>query len=154
MRATGSGWSGGDSNDLTAWTLVRVFHLVARTFGQCLAPYGLTPQQFGVLVQLTENPGQSQGGLARAVLATPQSVGELLRGMERAGLIDRTPPSRPGRAAAVHISAKGRELLDEVTPVVLEAVGAPALGLTDAAYRGLNRDLHRVLSALRDGGQR
>jgi DNA-binding MarR family transcriptional regulator len=148
MEMNTHGWSGGDPNDVTAWTLVRAFHLVARVFGGTLAPHGLTPQQFGVLIELVQRPGQSQAALARAVLATPQSVGELLRVMEDRGLVERTPPAGPGHPAKVRASATGRRLLDHVTPLVLDAVSPSALGLDEDDSQRLNADLHAIIAAL------
>lgn len=148
MAASSPGWSGGDPADVTAWTLVRAFHHVGRRFYGTLAPHGLTPQQFGVLIELVSRPGQSQAALARAVLATPQSVGELLRGMEERGLVVRVPPAGRGRPAQVHASTDGVRLLDLVTPLVLEAVRPEALGLDDDSAGALNGLLHQVVASL------
>ena len=145
---TSPGWSGGDPDALTALTLVRAFQAVRRVFVATLAPYDLTPQQFSVLMHLVERPGISQADLAREVLATPQSVGELLHQMERLGMVERTPPERRGLPIAVHAAGRGRALLDEITPHVLAAFSPEALGLDEASYRRLNADLHTVLGAL------
>lgn len=143
-----SGWSGGDPDALTALTLVRAFQAVRRVFVATLAPYDLTPQQFSVLMHLVERPGLSQADLAREVLATPQSVGELLHQMEDLGMVERTPPARRGLPIAVHASPAGRALLDDITPHVLAAFSPRALGLDQATYDRLNTDLHSVLAAL------
>jgi DNA-binding MarR family transcriptional regulator len=140
------GWSGGDPDDFTALTLVRAATAMRRPFVDALAPYDLPPQQFSVLLHLVEKPGRSQGDLAREVLATPQSVGELLRIMQERGLIERTPPTGRGRPSAVYASARGRELLDEVTPHVLAAFTPAAMGLTQNSAERLNADLHTVLA--------
>ena len=142
------GWSGGDPDALTALTLVRAFHAVRRVFVATLAPHDLTPQQFSVLLHLVERPGISQADLAREVLATPQSVGELLHQMEDLGMVERTPPARRGLPIAVHASPAGRALLDDITPRVLNAFSPEAIGLDEAASRRLNADLHCVLAAL------
>ena len=146
-----AGWSGGDPDDFTALTLVRTAAVMARVFVQALAPYELSPQQFSILLHLVENPGCSQGDLARGVLATPQSVGELLRTMQEHGLIERTAPKRRGQAFAVYAADRGRELLDAVTPAVRAAFTPAAMGLTDDSCARLNADLHVILAALHDG---
>ena len=99
-------------------------------------------------MNLVEHPGCSQADLARVVLATPQSVGELLRIMEERGTVERTPPSGRGMPSAVYASERGRALLDEVTPHVLKAFDAESLGLDEAGLARLNADLHTVLAAL------
>lgn len=148
MTAHSAGWSGGDPDDFTALTLIRVSGWMARTFTETLRPFDLPAHHFSVLMNLVENPGCSQADLARIVLATPQSVGELLRVMEERGTVERTSPAGKGLPSAVYASERGRALLDEVTPHVLAAFRPEALGLDEQAYDRLNRDLHAVLTAL------
>lgn len=142
------GWSGGDPADLTAWTLVRSYHAVARIFYGALAEHGMTPPQFGVLVHLSHEPGVSQAALARAVLVTPQAMGEMLQNLAALGWVERLDAPGPGRPRPVSIATAGRAALDRVTPAVLEAVRPPALGLGPAADTELNRLLHAVLGTL------
>lgn len=141
-------WRGGDPDDLTALTVVRAATVLGRVFSTTLAPFDLPPHHFSVLLHLVERPGISQADLARVVLATPQSVGELVRVMEDKGLLERTPPAGRGRPSALYASPAGRALLDEVTPHVLAAFAPEALGLDAAAYERLNADLHGVMATL------
>ncbi|QWC84676.1 MarR family winged helix-turn-helix transcriptional regulator [Nocardioidaceae bacterium] len=148
MAERAAGWSGGDPDDLTSLTLIRVSLVFRRVFTETLAPFDLPPQHFSVLLHLVQKPGRSQADLAREVLATPQSVGELLRGMEESGLVERTPPEGRGLPARVYASERGRALLEEVTPHVLAAFSAESLGLPESTYERLNGDLHTILHAL------
>ena len=148
MSTSRPGWSGGDPDDFTSLTLIRAALTLRRVFIATLAPFDLPPTQFSVLLHLVERPGLSQAALAREVLATPQSVGELLRTMEERGLVERHAPEGPGRPSAVFASPQGRARLDEVTPHVLAAFSPEALGLGPDRYELLNTDLHAVLGAL------
>ncbi|MDV6262568.1 MarR family winged helix-turn-helix transcriptional regulator [Rhodococcoides yunnanense] len=143
-----TGWSGGDPDDFTSMTLIRTSLAMRRVFVATLAPFDLPPHHFSVLMHLVEQPGLSQADLARVVLATPQSVGELLRVMEHKGLVERTAPAGRGLPSAVYASKAGRDILDAVTPHVKAAFAPEALGLDEATYRRLNVDLHAVLEAL------
>lgn len=138
-------WSGGDPDELTAWTLVRVYHSIGRVFYGALGVHGLTPQQFGVLVHLAHRPGSSQAALARAVLITPQALGVMMRQLVSAGWVDRRPPDGRGHPAVLTISEAGQQILNRVTPGVLSAVGPPSLGLNWEEDRQLNLLLHQVL---------
>ncbi len=146
MSAPSPGWSGGDPDDFTSLTLVRAAAVLGRVFVATLAPFDLSPHQFSVLLHLVEQPGCSQADLARDVLATPQSVGQLLRQMEEKQMIERTPPAGPGLASSVYASAQGRALLDEVTPHVLAAFSPEALGLDEVTHHRLNLDLHTIMA--------
>lgn len=148
MTAPPPGWSGGDPDAFTSLTLIHASLAMRRVFVDTLAPFGLPPHHFSVLLHLVERPGMSQADLARVVLATPQSVGELVRTMEDQGHVERTPPVGPGRPSAVYASDAGRALLDEVTPHVLAAFSPAALGLDEASYQRLNADLHTIVAAL------
>ncbi len=134
-----------DPDDLTAWTLVRAYHAVARLFYASLRQVDLTPSQFGVLVELDRDPEQHQAEIARRVLATPQATGELLRGMEELGLVVRST-ARRGSPVSVGLTAQGRSALTAAWPAVTSAVGAEALGLGDPEDHLLNELLHGVLA--------
>lgn len=148
MNTERLGWSGGDPDKFTALTVVRATQVLGRVFAATLAPFDLPPHQFSVLLHLVERPGISQADLARVVLATPQSVGQLIRVMEDRGLIERTPPAGRGLPSALYASTAGRTLLDEVTPHVLAAFAPEALGLDAAATNRLNDDLHALINTL------
>lgn len=149
MTNPSQGWSGGDPDAFMALTLIRVAQAMGRVFTATLDPHELAPHHFSVLLHLVQQPGLSQAALARQVLATPQSVGELLRSMEERGMIERTPPAGPGLPIAVYASSKGRALLDEVTPHVLAAFSPDALGLDNPATVHMNDLLHSILSQLK-----
>jgi DNA-binding MarR family transcriptional regulator len=141
------GWSGGDPGKVTGWTLVRTHHAVARRFTETLARAGLTPTQFGVLVEVIGGTTPSQAELARRVLVTPQSVGELLTSLERLGYITRLRGPK-GKASLVQVTDAGRAALDRATPLI-QAMNSPrALGLTPQEDTTLNALLHKVLAAM------
>ena len=66
---------------------------VRLTLERALADLGVTPPQFAVLTMLNAYPGLSGAELARLALLTPQTVGVIIRNLERAGAIvkDRHP---------------------------------------------------------------
>ena len=141
-----SGWAGGDPQVMIQWTLIQANHAVVRRVSDSLASVGLTPTQFGLLVQLTVAPGVSQAELARRVLVTPQALGELLVSLERLGHVRRTP-GRPGTATSVAITPAGSAAMDRATPL-LAALNAPArLGLTPSEAAQLQGLLHKIIQA-------
>lgn len=130
--------------DLIAWTLVQTAHLAGRRFHEVFASQGLTAHQFGILVQLSREPGVSQAALARHILVTPQSVGDILTSMQDTGLVRRTPAPRRGGAISVELTPQGQKALAQTFPLV-GAINTPqALGLSEADARTLNALLHRV----------
>src|ERR1700755_3413296 len=58
---------------------------------RALGDLGVTPPQFVVLTMLRAYPGLSGADLARVALLTPQTVGVIIRNLERDGAIRMTP---------------------------------------------------------------
>src|SRR5216684_6689141 len=67
------------------------------TLERALADLGVTPPQFAVLTMLKAYPGLSGADLARVALLTPQTVGVIIRNLERDGAIRKTPHPVHGR---------------------------------------------------------
>ncbi len=130
------------------FVLVRTYHHVARRFHESLAPLGLTPMQFGVLVAISRDPDVSQAQIARQVLVTPQSFGEMLPGLEDRGLIRRADPLSRGRPARVALTDEGAALLGVAAPIVAALNEPAALGLTQVEHQRLDALLKKVLAQL------
>src|SRR5436305_7808749 len=80
-------------------------------FDQVLQPHGLTLRQVGVLAALKRSPGLSNAELARRFFMTPQSMVELLRGLEAAGLVTRRPHPAGGRVLQAELTPAGTAAL-------------------------------------------
>lgn len=90
----------------------------------------------------------SQAQIARQVLVTPQSLGEMLRGLEDRGLVRRADPLSRGRPARVALTDDGAALLETAAPLVAALNEPAALGLTEAEHHRLDALLKKVLAQL------
>lgn len=129
-----------DVDAIAAWSVIRAARVLARRLADVLAPLGLTPVEFGVLVQLaaTEEPddtgttddpaavsvgtpaaGLAQADLARAVGVRPQSMTALVATLTDRGLIDRGAERGRGRRSRIVLTDDGRTVLAQAFPVVL-----------------------------------
>jgi DNA-binding MarR family transcriptional regulator len=144
--ASDATWPYPDPDDVVGWTLVRTGHALSRLFTKEMDEIGLKPHIFGILAQVRRDPGLSSAELARHVLVTPQSMGDLLRRMAADGLVDYGQPRR-GQRMRIHLTENGSRLLDRAFEIV-ETMNRPTyLGLTPHESRQLNQLLHRVLAA-------
>jgi len=141
-------WTGGSPDDYVGWTLIQAGHALNRHFEVLLGHLGLTPMQFGALVQLSLRPDLSSGQLARLVLVTPQSMGELIHSLERAGWVAREQGVGRGRRVRIRVTAAGHGLLRRATPIAGALNVAEVLGLTVAERWLLNSLLHKVRDAM------
>ena len=64
---------------------------------RALADLGMTSPQFVVLTMFEASPGLSGADLARVALQTPQTVGVIIRNLERDGAIRKSPHPIHGR---------------------------------------------------------
>jgi DNA-binding MarR family transcriptional regulator len=94
--------------------LLRQAQAAARlTLERALSELNVTPPQFAVLIMLKAYPGLSGADLARVALLTPQTVGQIIRNLERAGAIRKTPHPVHGRVLQWTLTRKGTALLDQ-----------------------------------------
>ena len=137
-------WTGPAPDRIVSWALVQAGHVVAARFRNALAEVGLTPIQFGVLLQLDLTPGMSNGEIARVVLVTPQAMSGLLSTLQRLDLIARDDSAGHGRRVPARLTTHGRDTLRRCADAI--AGVEAALGLTPHQAAQLN-DLLSVVVA-------
>ena len=145
MTSPRSGWTGPDPDQITAWNLVQAGHLVGQRFHRQFSRLGLTPTQFGVLLQLQLHPNMSNNEIARSVLVTPQSMSELLESLEAAGFIERDTALGRGHRIGIRLMAAGTDRLNRATSAV-DAV-QQSLRLSAEQHRDLNRILGMITTS-------
>ena len=136
------------AEDQIGYLLVRLAHTLSQRWTRDLAEHGLSARQHGVLAVLAHQPGMSSGAVARAAMITPQSMGELLTGLEDRGLVRREAAAGRGYPARVEVTEEGRRLLAAVEPVVTAHNEPVALGLTADEARRLRALLQQVLRSV------
>ncbi len=88
-------------------------------FDQAMKPLGITRSQWWVLMQLSRHPryGMLQTELARDLDVGKVTVGGLIDRLETAGYVRRVPDRVDRRAKRVHVTDRGREILDQMVSV-------------------------------------
>ncbi len=135
----------GAPESFVGYSLVQAGHALERRFEAALAPTGLTAREFGVLAHLARDPGMGSGQLARLVLVTPQSMGDLVAALVAAGCVERAADPGRGRRVALRLTDTGRDALTAASPIVAAFERDTIAGLTDEEAATLNRLLRRVL---------
>ena len=97
------------------------------TLERALADLGVTPPQFAVLTMLKAYPGLSGADLARVALLTPQTVGVIIRNLERDGAIRKKPHPVHGRVLQWTLTRRGADAARQM-PGARQSPGAPAAG--------------------------
>ncbi len=94
-----------------------------------LESIGLTPASFAVLNLLGKSDAMIQQQIGKAIGIDPSTMVALLDGLERSGLVSRTPHPDDRRARVVVVTSQGRKALergrrlnDEVEDEVLQGL--------------------------------
>jgi DNA-binding MarR family transcriptional regulator len=128
-------------HDRTAFLFGKIGWRATRLFAAALEPMGLRPKHYGVLNFLDAYPGASQQELGATMGIDPSSVVAIIDDFERAGVAERRRDPTDRRRYAVHLTKKGKVLLQRARQAALAAEEALLADL-DADER---RELHALL---------
>jgi DNA-binding MarR family transcriptional regulator len=115
---------------------------------RALADLGVTPSQFVVLTMLQAYPGLSGADLARVALLTPQTVGVIIRNLERDGAIRKTPHPVHGRVLQWTLTRRGETRLDKCRRHALAIERRLMAGLPKQAQATIRRWLAKIATDL------
>lgn len=117
---------------------------------RALATLGVTTPQFVVLTMLRAYPGLSGAELARVALQTPQTVGVIIRNLERDGAIAKTKHPVHGRMLMWTLTRRGTRLLDNCRRRALAQERRLAAGLNAHSQRIVRRWLSKIATDLQE----
>jgi DNA-binding MarR family transcriptional regulator len=115
---------------------------------RALADLGVTPPQFVVLTMLRAYPGLSGADLARVAMLTPQTVGVIIRNLQRDGAIRKSPHPIHGRVLQWTVTRRGAALLEQCRRHADTIERRLAVGLSSPAQRTIRRWLARIAADL------
>ena len=104
-------------------SLMRVHQLVLTELDELLRPLGLTFARYEVLVLLSfsRRGALPLGKIGERLQVHATSVTPLVKRLEAAGLIQRTPHPEDGRAVLASITPEGRHVLQQATDAIVAA---------------------------------
>lgn len=132
-------------------SLMRAHQLVIGRLDAILKPHGLTFARYEALVLLVFSSRGSLplGKMGERLQVHPTSVTSIVRRLEAAGLVVRTPHPEDGRAVLAEITEEGRALVELATKALVESDFAlEALG--DAQLQELSALLTPIRKAAGD----
>ncbi|HEY0851847.1 MAG TPA: MarR family transcriptional regulator [Bradyrhizobium sp.] len=129
--------------------LLRQAQAAARlSMERSLAGLGVTPPQFVVLTMLRAYPGLSGAELARVALLTPQTVGVIIRNLERDGAIAKAPHPVHGRVLQWRLTRRGARRLQSCRRHALALERRLAAGLNKKSQIAVRRWLSEIAREL------
>ena len=106
----------------------------------------VSPAYGSVLLPLYEEDGMRMGDLARRAMLSKQTMTEMVRRLERDGLIRRKPDPADGRASRIFLTARSRRF----EPVAATILADLDQGLRRRLGADRTRELKRALRDLMD----
>ncbi|MET7773682.1 MarR family transcriptional regulator [Nocardia sp. NPDC005366] len=135
--------------------LVKRLELVIRShLDEILRDSGVTTPQYTALTVLAHRGAASAAQLARDSFVSPQSIADLLRQLERRGLISREPNPHSKRELLIRISDAGKDFLDEYAAPIAEVERLMIANLSPTEVSHLRGMLLAGWSALLPGASR
>lgn len=115
-----------------------------------LGRLGVTSPQFVVLTMLKAYPGLSGADLARVALLTPQTVGVIIRNLERDGAIRKSPHPVHGRVLQWTLTSHGTALLEKCRHIAQAQERRLAASLDARSEQVVRRWLSKIATDLQD----
>lgn len=104
----------------------------------------LTVSQFGILESLALLGPISQKELAARILKSPGNITTIINNLEKAGLVLRVLSTQDKRYYAIHLTDKGRRLIDRLLPIHTEILRNRMAVLTEEEQQTLGRLLEKL----------
>lgn len=127
--------------------LIRRLHQIhVAIFLEECADFNLTPVQFGVLNVLYEGKTLEQVSIASQIGIDRNNAADVIRRLERRGLLQRPTSIKDKRAKLAQITDQGRELVDAVFPAMERAQRRLVSPLTDKEHRELMTLMQKLIA--------
>jgi DNA-binding MarR family transcriptional regulator len=97
--------------------LHRAYQAVGQIFAAGMGNNDLTPRQLAILVAVAENEGLSQTDLVERTGIDRSTLADIVRRMQRKGLLQRRRTKEDARAYAVKLTDEGRKVLRTAEPL-------------------------------------
>ena len=115
-----------------------------------LAPYGVYPGQWAVLLFLWVQDGLTQRELSRQVTIDEASMVRSIDRMERDGLVQRVRNDNDRRQINIFLTDKGRALRDQLVPGAIAGNLLATRSFTESEQNQISALLHRMIASLEE----
>ena len=122
----------------------RCHQIAVALFAQEATGFDITPVQYAVLTAIGEMPDADATRLAAVVALDRSTTGNVLERLENRGLLAREHRAHDKRTKRLHLTAAGRQLLDEIAP----AIARSQARFVDVLSKEEQRRLHDLLDKL------
>jgi len=126
-------------------------HHIGQQLTEALAPHDLTLAQMGILADLRRIPGVSSAALARVRSLSPQTMSEIITGLEKDGLLERR--SSGGRILRVYLTPAGAARLTVARSAAAEIERRMLAGLSGKDQATLRDLIFKCVTQITEGAK-
>ncbi|WP_394821778.1 MarR family winged helix-turn-helix transcriptional regulator [Pendulispora albinea] len=116
-----------------------------------LEDVGISPPQYSTMLALSANPGASNATLARICFVTPQTMNELIRGLENAKLVERVEAEDGRREIALQLTSEGKKRVAAGHKQMFDVETAALEAMSEGQRRTFLKHLDAVAVTLEAG---
>ena len=127
----------------------RAANLMRGAIEERLKKYGLTAPQWAVLARLTEEDGLNHSEICRRLFFDKPTITGIVGRLEKKGLVKRLKETKDRRVVAVHLTGKGKSLMEKLPSFADEVNRAASRGLKPGEADALKDALRRVIGNLK-----
>jgi DNA-binding MarR family transcriptional regulator len=143
-RDNKNGHLNGEGTSQIAFLLAQIGAHAASMYAERAERIGLSPSHTGIMRLLARSEGLSQRELCGILSMLPSRLVVLLDELQEKGIIERRDDPADRRSYALHLSSKGKSLLDSVSKIAQEHNEAMCAGLDTAEREALAKLLARI----------
>jgi DNA-binding MarR family transcriptional regulator len=93
----------------------RAFLSICRCGDTLFTPYGITTDQYGLMLAVYREPGIRQADIGNIIFAEPNTITAMLSLLEKRGLLRRRPSPTDGRARLIYLTARGEMMTQRLS---------------------------------------
>jgi DNA-binding MarR family transcriptional regulator len=93
----------------------RAFLSICRCGDTLFTPYGITTDQYGLMLAVYREPGIRQADIGNIIFAEPNTITAMLSLLEKRGLLRRRPSPTDGRARLIYLTARGEKMTQRLS---------------------------------------
>ncbi|MBL8549562.1 MAG: MarR family transcriptional regulator [Hyphomonadaceae bacterium] len=133
----------------TLYLISYAFHASRARLEKALRKFSLTGIQYTILDILSYQEGQSSAQLSRRFIVTPATMGEIVSGLERRGLVKRVADPKRRRVLQTFLTTKGQRVLRDASKDVARIGKQSFRGLDATTLTTLREILFRLNAQMR-----
>lgn len=139
--------------DRPGYLIRRLHQIHVGLFLEECAEYNLTPVQFGVLTVLSDDRELDQISIATELGVDRNTTADVIRRLERRGLLTRPESTADKRTKLARITPAGLSVVEQMQPQMIEAQKRLVGALSEEEYASLMSLMNKLVNANNDASR-